>query len=193
MLTMTIMSILIFVMKPFFQSTKKDYIYIESCVNKIYWDMNNFMYASATSKWIVSGSTDRIFPDKYIIQVKNTWEIVLEYAKSDGTTGNYRKNSLKELAYYYCVTKEYTSKFSWDLFTLTINKASTSTNGAIQWYELLWSQSKFTGSTSLYLCYTGDLCREVANFEIDTRIQAIKKKKCLILNENYWPCLQRDQ
>ena len=51
---MAVMGVFIFMMKPFFQSNKKDYLYIESCVNKIYGDMNNFMYASATSKGIMS-------------------------------------------------------------------------------------------------------------------------------------------
>lgn len=193
MLTISIMSVLIFVMRPFFQSKKKDYIYIESCINKIYGDMNNFMYNSATSKWIASWSNDRIFPDKYTIQVKNSWEIILWYTKDDGNTGTYRRDYLKGLAYYYCVSKEYTSKFSWDFFTLSINKISWGSDANSQWYELTGSSSQFTGATSLYLCYTGDLCREVANFEVDTRIQTIKKKKCLILNENYWPCIERDQ
>lgn len=194
-LTISIMSILIFAMKPFFQSDKKDYIYIESCINKVYGDMNNFMYTAATSKWIASGNvaTDRIFPEKYTIQIKNSWEIELGYTQNNWVTGNYRTNYLKDLAYYYCVTRQYTSKLSWDFFTLTINKASSNNNWDSQGYELSGSKSQFTGSTSLYLCYTGDLCREVANFEIDTRIQAIKKRKCLIFNEGYWPCLQRDQ
>ena len=84
-LVIVVLSIIIFMMKPFFESNKKDYLYIESCANKVYGDMNNFMYAAATSKGLGTG-INKIFPDQYIIKVINTNLISLEYQKSDGTT-----------------------------------------------------------------------------------------------------------
>ncbi len=193
-LVIVVLSIIIFMMKPFFESNKKDYLYIESCANKVYGDMNNFMYAAATSKGLGTG-INKIFPDQYIIKVINTNLISLEYQKSDGTTWSQIQDYLTWLKDYYCYSNTYTSKFSWDFFTLTINKWSSATNGNTQSYTITWTQNNpaFTWAISLYLCYANTVCREVAKFEIDTRIQTIKKKKCLTLNEFYWACQSRDQ
>ena len=179
-------------MKPFFESNKKDYLYIESCANKLYGDMNNFMYAAATSKWLGTW-TSKIFPDQYIIRVVNSWQISLDYRKPDGTTGTQLTDYITWLKDYYCRSNTYNSKLSWDFFTLTIDKSTAAVNGSTQAYALSSWSNLFTGAISLYLCYWPIACREVANFEIDTRIQTIKRRKCLTINEAYGPCQSRDQ
>ncbi|HCB51970.1 TPA: hypothetical protein DEP21_05425 [Patescibacteria group bacterium] len=45
-----IISILFLTLKNTFQYKQKDYLYAETCINKIYGDMNNFSYAAMTSK-----------------------------------------------------------------------------------------------------------------------------------------------
>lgn len=190
-IVVTVISILIFIMKPFFQNNKKDYLYIESCINKVYGDMNNFMYASATSKWLYSWTT-RLFPSQYIIKVKNSNTIALEYKQTTWQTGTYLTDMLTWMRQYYCWSNTYTSKFSGDFFTLTIDKSKSSTNGNTQWYSLTWTKAAFTGSIWMYLCY-GTKCNEVAQIEIDTRIQMLKKRKCLYVNEALWVCQTRDQ
>jgi len=184
--------VFIFIMKPFFENNNKDYLYIESCINKVYGDMNNFMYASSTSKGLMSG-TISIFPEQYIIKFKNSNQFWLEYKKSDGTTGSYLVDSLTWLKEYYCRSNTYTSKFSWELFSLTIDKSSSATNGNSQWYVLSGTSAPFTGGVSMYLCYGTTGCREVAKFEVDTRIQMIKKRKCLTINNAVGQCNNRDQ
>ena len=134
-----------------------------------------------------------MFPDQYIIKVKNSNQIGLEYKKSTGETGSYLIDSLTGLKEYYCRSNTYTSKFSWDFFSLTIDKSNSATNGNTQWYVLSWSSTPFTGGVSMYLCYGTTKCREVAKFEVDTRIQMIKKRKCLTFNEATGPCTNRDQ
>ena len=189
-LVVVILSIIIFVMRPFFESNKKDYLYIESCANKLYGDMNNFMYAAATSKWLWTWA-NKIFPNKYIISVVNSGQIELDYTQTDGTTGVQLTDYITWLKDYYC--RSNTSKLSWDFFTLTIDKSASAINGSTQAYALSGGSNLFTWAVSLYLCYSPIVCREVANFEIDTRIQTIKRRKCLTINETYWPCQSRDQ
>ncbi len=189
---MAIMSMFVFIMKPFFQSNQKDYLYIESCVNKIYGDMNNFMYASATSKWL-SLSGNKIFPDQYIINIQDSNQVSLEYKEKNGNTGSYIINSLTGLKEYYCRSNSYTSKFSGDLFKLTIDKSASATNGTTQWYLLTGNQTPFIWAVSMYICYNITNCKEVGKIEIDTRIQMLKKKKCLKRNDTLWTCTNRDQ
>ena len=100
-LVISVISVFVFIMKPFFQSNQKDFFYIESCSNKIYGDMNNFMYDWATSKGIYKGNT-KIFPNQYIINIKDSNTIALEYQESNGQTGTYLTNYLTCLKDFYC-------------------------------------------------------------------------------------------
>jgi hypothetical protein len=48
-------------------------------------------------------------------------------------------------------------------------------------------------NTEFYLCYTWNVCKEIANFITDIRTQTIQKKRCTLINKEGTTCLQRDQ
>lgn len=190
-----IISILLVAFRNSFQYAQKDSLYAESCVNKLYGDTNNFIYAAMTSKWIYTSGWI-IFPEQYIIKFTTGTNsaISLEYKASNGSTGIYINNILNGswLKNSYCSTAGYTGILSWNRMTVTINKGITQDQN-IPTFSISWGNNLFTGGTSFFLCYSGNACKELAMFEIDTRIQSIKRKKCLTLLQWLWSCAKRDQ
>lgn len=189
-----IISILFLTLKNTFQYKQKDYLYAETCINKIYGDMNNFSYAAMTSKWLYSWGADQIiYPDQYIIKLNSSDNLLDLKYKKDNSTIYYKRYILwsEEMANYYC-TKWYTTKLSWDNITITINK--TQKDNSLWGYTLYGSQNLFTGASYFFLCPQGwGICKELAMFEIDARIQAIKKKVCITIDDTTGLCTKRDQ
>lgn len=188
-----IILVLIVSFRNVFENTNKDYLYAETCVNKIHWDMNNFIYSAMTSRGLYIW-TGVIFPQQYTISISPEYKITFSYKNQDNTTWTYIENDLSSelLSQNYCKTNNYITKLSWNVFDIVINKASLEdqtlpTFTINNWWEI------FTENTQMYLCYTWNYCKEIANFITDIRTQTIKKKKCILINKVGENCLQRDQ
>lgn len=192
-----IILVLIVTFRNIFWNTNKDYLYAETCINKIHGDMNNFIYSAMTSRglYISTGSvTWTIYPLQYTISFVPTNEIHLRYKDQNNNTWTYIRHFLSsnELSQSYCSMNTYTTKLSGDSFTITINKASLQ-DQTLPTFTINNGQEIFTKTTEMYLCYTGNNCKEIANFITDIRTQSIQKKKCILINKEGTPCLQRDQ
>jgi len=176
-----------------FQNTNKDFLYAETCVNKIHGDMNNFIYSAMTSRWLYTTSWT-IFPKQYNISINPEYEIHLWYKNQDNTTWTYIKNDLSsnELSQNYCKMKNYTTKLSGNNFNITINKESLEDQN-LPTFTINNGEENFLENTEFYLCYTWNVCKEIANFITDIRTQTIQKKRCTLINKEGTTCLQRDQ
>lgn len=189
-----IILVLIVSFRNIFENNNKDFLYAETCINKIHGDMNNFIYSAMTSRGLYI-KTGTIFPLQYTISILPDKEIHLRYKDQNNTTGTYIKHDLYStgvLSQSYCRTNNYTTKLSWSAFNITINKASLQ-DQTLPTFTINDGQEIFTKTTEMYLCYTGNLCKEIANFITDIRTQTIKKKKCILINKEGTNCLQRDQ
>jgi len=177
-----------------FVNTNKDFLYVETCINKIHWDMNNFIYSAITSKWLYVW-TWTIFPQQYTISIIPEKEIILLYENYDNTTWIYLSNDLSStiLANDYCSTNKYITKLSWNRVDIAINKSSLDDQTLPTFTINNWSEI-FSEITKMYLCYVeNNDCKEIANFIIDIRTQNIQKKKCTLINKEGIDCLKRDQ
>lgn len=64
----------------------RDTLYGEACINNLYGEVSNFMYAAMTSKGLYSGTT-MIYPDQYIIRLyANTNNKSIEFKYKIGNT-----------------------------------------------------------------------------------------------------------
>lgn len=193
-----IIFILIVTFRNVFQNTNKDYLYAETCVNKIHWDMNNFLYSAMTSRglYISTGSiTGTIFPQQYVVSIiPENNEIKLSYKTQDNTTWIYIQYDLSSeiLEKHYCKTNNYTTSMSWDNFDIVINKASLQ-DQTLPTFTINDGSEIFTQSTKINICHKWGTCKEIANFITDIRTQNIQKKRCVLINTEWIDCLKRDQ
>lgn len=188
-----IIFVLIVTFRDVFQNTNKDFLYTESCVNKIHWDINNFIYSAITSRWLYISSWT-IFPKQYIISINPTDEIHLRYKDQDNTTWTYLKNNLssEKLRENYCSMNNYTTKLSGNNFDITINKESIENQNSPT-FTIGHGEEKIIENTQVYICYTWNNCKEIANFITDIRTQTVQKKRCILINKEWIDCLKRDQ
>lgn len=190
-----IIFILILTFKDIFSNTNRDYLYTETCINKVYWEINNFVYSAMTSRGLYIGSTTgTIYPLQYTISIIPNNEIHLRYKDQNNSTWTYKKYDLStgELIQSFCKSTKYTTKLSGSAFSVTINKASLQDQN-FPTFTINDGQEIFSKSIEMDLCYTWVWCKEIANFAADVRTQSIKKKKCVLINEQGSSCLQRDQ
>lgn len=105
LIVIMIVGILFVAFRSSFQIKNKDVLYGQTCIETLYGQINNFVYAGLSSKVIFSGTTKH-FPDQYIITFNpSTQNISLNYQEnttpyiyssidlSGGTNINYCKTS----------------------------------------------------------------------------------------------------
>ncbi len=187
-----IISILITALNRFSYDNKRDYLYAETCINKVYWDINNFIYSAITSKWIYTGNSV-IFPENYFINInpqKN--EIYLHYKTATSTWTFMRYNlSGSDLKKSYCFNNDYQVFLSWENIEISIKK-STVEDSILPTFIIKDKPEQFTWIIKTLICYTNN-CKEIANLLIDTRTESITKRKCVQINNQGTDCLKRDQ
>lgn len=192
-LVVLILSILFFSFKNIFQIKNKDIIYGQTCIEHLYGEINNFAKSAIRSQNISSGTTN-IYPDQYLIYMipsQNT--ITLKYIAS-GTLSDYRTYQLSWAipSERYCHTNEYTVIISWSDTMLTINKW-LGTNAQHQSFRLS-TPGQFQLTTDILLQHTnGGLYKQIGQFFIDTRTQAIQKRICLVINNTGANCEEWDK
>jgi len=192
LIVIILISVLLVSFSWIFQLKSKSTLYWQVCVNNLYGDISNFFFAGITSKAIYSGS-QKIFPSIYYIDfdVPNN-QIILKYLNND----TINTNRILELSWniwvsYYCLTNSYKIILSWSSTTVKINKW-LSQDENLQTLTLSWWASNFLGEVDFLLCENNNpSCKDIWKFQIDTRIQNIKKKICLVLNDT-WSCQERD-
>lgn len=188
-----IILILIVSFRNIYNNTNRDFLYAETCINKIHGEMNNFVYSAMTSRGLYI-KTGTVFPLQYTISIFPTNKINLRYKNQNNTTGTYLSLDISSWSMepFYCKNKNYTTKLSGDSFNIIINKASVE-DQTLPTFTIDNGQESFSKTTDMYLCYSGNTCKEIARFITDIRTQNIQKKKCILINKEGAPCLQRDQ
>ena len=186
-----LISILFVAFRWYFQIKNKDILHGQSCIETIYGEVNNFLYAGLSSKSIYVGNTN-ISPDRYIIRfVPGQQSINLMYITWGIYTGTYKNILLtgNNTNMMYCSKSTYIIMMTWDTYEIHINKGLQE-NPSMQFFYL---SGKITTWNDTFLqCYpqqTG--CLTMARFESDTRTVSLKKQICLSFSDT-GDCLQWD-
>lgn len=187
-----IISVLMLTLRNIFTNTNQDFLYAETCINKVYGDINNFIYSAMTSKGLYSNSAT-IFPEQYTILI-NSWWINLWYKTSTGIIGIYLTDTLNSswLRNYYCSSQRYTTLLTGNTTDITISKWLIQDQNMPN-FTLSGGDSLFTSSITMLLCYTGNTCKEITKFETDVKTQTIRNKKCILLSQTGSVCITWDQ
>lgn len=185
LIVIMIVSILFISFRSAFQVKNKDVLYGQACIETIYGQVNNFLYAWLSSKSVFNGTTE-IFPNQYIINFDpSNKKIELKYTTGETSTdilystiemtGNMNNN--------YCITNSYIIVLSWDNYQLHINKGLQE-NSALQSFYLSGNSLVNTGESIFWQCtIQWTWCKEMARFESDIRTLQLKKYICLRFEE----------
>ena len=192
-LVILILSILFLSFKNLFQIKNRDVIYGQTCVENLYGEINNFVKWAIRSQTISSGTTT-IYPDQYLIYMmpsQNT--IKLKYITS-GTIHTYQTYQFTGNIpnQRYCQTSNYNILLSGTDSVLSIMKGLW-TNAQHQSFRLS-TPNQFTLTTDVILYNNGaTIGKNIAQFLIDTRTQALQKRICLNINSTWGYCDEWDK
>ena len=187
-----IISVLMVAFKNLFTYQKKELLYGESCINRMFGEINNFLYSAITSKWLyISGVT--IYPQQYIINFDTTKNaIILQYNTNTPTTYKYITMTWAMAQNYYCTNTAYQMFLTGEATTVTINKWLTPNNNMQNFFINTWGI--FSWLVKMIFCYTNSsTCKELWSYAIDIRTQSIKNKLCTSLDDTNGSCLKRNQ
>ena len=186
LIVVMIVSVLFVAFRWSFQIKNKDILYGQSCIETIYGQVNNFLYAWLSSKWVFSWSST-IFPNEYIINFQPiSWLIELKYKTGENTSDIlYSSIEITENRNIgYCSSNSYILQLTWENYEIHINKWLQE-NAALQFFYL--SGKNFSGENLTNIWVNSFLqcnnqwtwCKTIARFESDTRTVSIKKQICL--------------
>jgi hypothetical protein len=187
-----IIAVMMVAFKNVFTYQKKDLLYWESCINRMFGEVNNFLYSAITSKWLyISWVT--IYPQQYIINFDTTKNaIILQYNGTTAWTYKYITMTWAMAQNYYCTNAGYQMFLSWSTTTVTINKGLTPNNNMQNFFINTWWI--FSWSIGMIFCYANSsTCKELWSYAIDIRTQSIKNKLCTSLDDSNGKCLKRNQ
>lgn len=192
LIVVLIVSILFVALRWAFEIKNKNIFYGQACVETVYGEINNFLYAGLSSKSLFTWNIS-IFPDQYTISFDSIQQrIELKYTEK----GNeYTYNTIpftgnSNIA--YCSSNNYAILLTWKTYEIHINKwLQEDTN--LQSFYLTWGYTWSIWGNEFLLCslqWTG--CKTIARFESDSRTLSITKQICLNLtntgscNDNDW-------
>lgn len=188
LIVMIIISVLFVAFRSSFQVKNKDIFYGQACIETIYGEVNNFLYAAISSKSLNSWWT-QIFPETYIItfsgQVIDLW-----YQESEGPYTIYSSIPISENTNNYCSSNKYTIVMTWDSYEVYISKWLQNNQNTNFFLSGTTGVSTW-GNTFLQCDNTLTWCKTMAYFQSDTRALSIQKKMCLAFEDN-WDCSERD-
>jgi len=188
LIVMMIISILFVTFKSSFQIKNKDILYGQACIEHVYGEVNNFVYAAISSKSVYSWDI-QIFPHTYIVSFKPVEQTIdLWYQVSWEQYTLYTTISLSGNN-HYCSSNSYSILLSWMTYDIYIHKG-------LQWgpnmrFFYLSGAGVSTGENMFLQCDTQwTWCTDIALFRSDTRTISIYKQICLSVstsgNCNEW-------
>ncbi len=184
LIVMMIVSILFVVFRWSFQVKNKDIVYGQACIESLYGQVNNFLYAGLSSKSLyISGMN--IFPDQYIISFNPAQQTIQLQYEQQGSMYNYSTIEItgnNDIA--YCSSNNYTMQLVWDAYEIHINKGLQE-NSSLQSFYFSGTNSISTGENTFLQCTPSwTWCKTMAHFESDTRTISLKKQICLSFSGN---------
>lgn len=196
-IVLMIIGIMMVAFKSIFKPRNQNTLYAQNCINIIYWEMNNFLNAAMTSKWLYTWNTT-VIPDIYSISFnENTSRIDFKY-KNKTQSGIQKTYILSGgvPANYSCSSKQYVVQMTGNnIRNININRWFSN-----QWDEIPFQIKKntntlLTWNIMFYACTLDlSLCQEIANISIDSRSKTIKKALCIVYTwTNNNQCLYRDK
>lgn len=193
LIVIMIVSILFVSFRSSFQIKNKDILYSQACIETIYGQVNNFLYAGLSSKSLFTWATP-IFPEQYIISFmpSSGQRIQLKYTTGEDTTENvYASIEMTgNINNNYCTTNSYTIQLAWDDYVLYINKGIQENSTLQSFY--LGTGFLSTGESVFRQCNREwTWCKKIARFESDIRTLQLKKYMCLNFSET-GDCLEWD-
>jgi len=178
LMVMMVVSILFVAFRSSFQVKNKDVFYGQACVESIYGEINNFLYAAISSKSINSWWT-QIFPDVYNINFDvSNQSISLKYKTTGNPYYTYSDITISgQNNIQYCNNNNSTLLLSWDSYEITINKWLQENTTTKAFYL---SGVSITGQNIFRWCDgQGNECKNISYFLTDTRTITIQKHMCL--------------
>ena len=191
-LVVLIMAVLFVAFRNVFQVKNKDIVYGQTCVENLYGEINNFVKSAIRSQGLNSWGTT-VYPDRYVIDILPSQETITLHYIIDNTSYLYESYELTGNIpnQRYCETNDYSIHLSGADNFLTINKGLW-TDAQLRSFRLSGSQ-EFSLTTDILLYNNGSAVgKNIGQFLIDTRTQAIQKKLCLNINTD-WTCYERDK
>lgn len=190
---MLLLSILIYSFRNQLKLKSESIVYWQICVEKLYGEINNFVWWAARSKGILSWS-ETIFPDIYMVQIlPSTNQIHLQYNNS-GVINTYQTYELTGIipAQRYCKSPKYDIILSWADSFLFINRWLEKDSN-LQSFWLSGLQT-FRAETNIFLYEkwqsTGKL---IGQLNINKQTQSIQKRNCLYINTTGGNCEEWDK
>jgi len=186
LIVLVVVGILFVAFRSVFYVKNKDIFYGQACIESIYGQVNNFLFAGMSSKSINSWWT-QIFPNTYSIHFDpDNQKIDLIYnddAIYNSMTISWQSNIL------YCNNNSITIYMSGDNYHIIITKGLQAQQHNKPIYL---SGVDFLGRNIFWLCnIEGDDCKEIAAFTTDTRTINIQKQMCLSFT-GAGECYERD-
>jgi len=189
LIVIMIVGILFVAFRSSFQVKNKDVLYGQACVETLYGQVNNFLYAGISSKSLFIWETP-VFPDQYIISFDPAHQLIQLKYETEGSGYIYSSINIAENTTTYCSSNSYIIQLTWDTYQLYINKGLQE-NSALKSFYLSGAQSISTGESIFLQCDTSwTSCKTMARIESDTRTISIKKQICLSFSGN--DCLEWD-
>jgi len=193
MIVIIIIWTIFFISRGLFVSKDRDNLYAKSCLNNIYWELENYINSSFTSKWLWIG-WNLVYPEEYYINFLPASNWINLWFKTLQNTWirrflNISWNLPKD---FYCNTSNYFIKLTWENVDLKIQK----------WFKTIWTkpsfeikknwESKITQNILFLFCYKwSSLCKEFEIFEVDIRTKNIYQKVCI--DYSWYQCLKRNK
>ncbi len=179
-----IISLLFLVFSNFNTSREQEKILnARSCVNSVVWKLNNYLNYAFTSKLLYTG-WNKIYPDKYIIEIKPKYFIYLKYYYNN--TGLYEIIDLKDALF-----KSYGCEgvyFSGNYYKIILYKGFTS-DLYHWWFEIYenWLSKVEKGYLNFYFTLTWYRQRLIWKLEINSIAKKMFYYDCVIWS--WWDLL----
>jgi len=177
-----LLGILIISFKQAFQVPNKDITYSQTCINYLYGDINNYLNASITSKWLTNTSWELFFPDYYTLSfLPTTNDVLFKYQLSDESTGTRKSLNLQTNMPWTRQCNKFNNNIniSGDKIILNIKRGLIQNTNIPSFNINVQGNIAFTGIVPFFLCNTGSPCREISQIHIDSRAKTISQHNCL--------------
>ncbi len=183
LVVIVILWVLMGTLKNVFKPSNKDTLYGQICINRIYWDINNYLNAWVTSKWIYVDN-QALYPKDYTIRfLPEMNSISLEYTLDNNSTGIRKTleltwNSLP--GNYSCKDNSYLLKIQGQTTQVTLKRWLQSETNLPTFQIIREWNLLFTGTVAIHLCLPDQtICRQFSEYAIDARTKHIKNRICL--------------
>lgn len=164
----------------------------ETCVNQIYWELSNFIYAASSSKIFNSDSKT---PEKYLINMtKEEWKetiktITLSINNNETQYKNINLSTIENCNKPLQYSVKTQSTFTWATLLPWLKSL-----GNTPW--LILEKNQFTWTIAFQFCQNKNNisgCEDFAKINLDARTGLLTKSFCQLYNEDNSTTTDKDK